>query len=87
MDDPCSNYRSILSFCSYYMEDFDYRSILVDSGSIVHWNMSIGITALEQSNHIMKDRLLKVLSLVHATCFPKVLEATAGDVLSTRVCC
>ena len=32
---PCSNYRSILSSCSYYLEDFDYRSILVDSGTIV----------------------------------------------------
>ena len=34
---PCSNYRSILSSSSYYLEDFDYRSILVDSGIIVHW--------------------------------------------------
>ena len=34
-DAPCSNYRSILSSSSYYMEDFDYRSILVDSGTIV----------------------------------------------------
>ena len=36
MDTPCSNYRSIVSSCSYYMGDFDYHSILVDSGSIVH---------------------------------------------------
>ena len=36
---PCSNYRSILSSCSYYLEDFDYRSILVDSGTIVHWEI------------------------------------------------
>ena len=34
-DASCSNYRSILSSCRYYREDFDYRSILVDSGSIV----------------------------------------------------
>ena len=33
---PCSNYRSIFSSGSYYLEDFDYRSILVDSGIIVH---------------------------------------------------
>ena len=32
------NYRSILNSCSYYLEDFDYRSILVDSGTIVQWN-------------------------------------------------
>ena len=38
-DVPCSNYRSILSFCRYYMEDFDYQSILVDSGSIVQWSV------------------------------------------------
>ena len=37
----------------------------------IHWNMSIGIRALEKRNHIMMDRLLKVLSLVHATCFSK----------------
>ena len=37
MDAPCRNYRSILSSCRYYMEDFDHRSILVDSGSIVQW--------------------------------------------------
>ena len=36
---PCSNYRSILSSGSYYLEDFDYRSILVDSGIIVHWQV------------------------------------------------
>ena len=35
----CSNYRSILSSGSYYLEDFDYRSILVDSGIIVQWIM------------------------------------------------
>ena len=35
-DAPGSIYRSILSSCRYYLEDFDYRSILVDSGSIVH---------------------------------------------------
>ena len=34
-DAPGSIYRSILSSCRYYMEDFDYRSILVNSGSIV----------------------------------------------------
>ena len=34
-DAPCSNYRNILFSCSYYMEDFDYRGILVDSGTIV----------------------------------------------------
>ena len=34
-DAPYSDYRSILSSCRYYMEDFDYWSILVDSGSIV----------------------------------------------------
>ena len=36
-DATCSNYRSILSSCSYYMEDFDYWSILFDDGDIVHW--------------------------------------------------
>ena len=35
---PCSNYRSILSSGSYYLEDFDYRSILVNSGIIVPWH-------------------------------------------------
>ena len=35
MDAPCSNYRNILSSCNYYMEDFDYRSILFDNGGIV----------------------------------------------------
>ena len=34
-DAPSSNYRSMLSSCSYYMEDFDYRSILFDNGDIV----------------------------------------------------
>ena len=38
MHAPCSNYRSILSSGSYYLEDFDYRSILVYSGTIVHWS-------------------------------------------------
>ena len=38
MHAPCSNYRSILSSGSYYLEDFDYRSILVDSGIIVQWS-------------------------------------------------
>ena len=33
-------YRSILSSCSYYLEDFDYWSILVDSGTIVQWSKS-----------------------------------------------
>ena len=28
--------------CSYYLEDFDYRSILVDSGIIVHCTKIIG---------------------------------------------
>ena len=37
LDAPCSNYRSILPSFSYYMEDFDYRRILVDSRTIVHW--------------------------------------------------
>ena len=36
-DAPGSIYRSILSSCRYYLEDFDYRSILVNSGTIVHW--------------------------------------------------
>ena len=40
MHAPCSNYRSILSSGSYYLEDFDYRSILVNSGIIVHWSMT-----------------------------------------------
>ena len=30
--------RGILSSCSYYLEDFDYRSILVNSGTIVQWS-------------------------------------------------
>ena len=34
MDAPCSNYRIISSSCSYYMEDFYYRSILFDNGDI-----------------------------------------------------
>ena len=38
---PGSCYRSILSSGSYYLEDFDYRSILVDSGIIVHCTNSI----------------------------------------------
>ena len=38
LDAPCSNYRSKLSSCRYNMEDFDHRSILVDSGSIVQWH-------------------------------------------------
>ena len=25
--------------CSYYLEDFDYRSILINSGTIVHWSI------------------------------------------------
>ena len=41
MHAPCSNYRSILSSGSYYLEDFDYRSILVDSGIIVHWRVQM----------------------------------------------
>ena len=40
---PCSNYRSILSSGSYYMEDFDYRSILVDSGIIVQCSSRNGL--------------------------------------------
>ena len=35
-DAPGSIYRSILSSCRYYLEDSDYRSILVDIGTIVH---------------------------------------------------
>ena len=31
---------STLSSCSYYMEDFDYQSILFDSGIIVHCTSS-----------------------------------------------
>ena len=37
LDAPCSNYRSILSSCSYYMEDFYYRNILFDNGDVVQW--------------------------------------------------
>ena len=37
-DAPGSIYRSILSSCRYYLEDFDCRSILVDSGTIVQWS-------------------------------------------------
>ena len=33
-DAPCSNYRSILSSCSYYIRDFDYRGILFDNGDV-----------------------------------------------------
>ena len=36
------NYRSILSSGSYYLEDFDYQSILVDSGIIVQWCAGFG---------------------------------------------
>ena len=36
-DNTCSNYRSMLSSCIYYMEDFYYRSILFDNGDNVHW--------------------------------------------------
>ena len=43
-DAPGSIYRSILSSCRYYLEDFDYRSILVDSGTIVHWRGWTGCT-------------------------------------------
>ena len=46
MHAPCSNYRSILSSGSYYLEDFDYRSILVDSGIIVHWSDAIHMKRL-----------------------------------------
>ena len=37
---PGSNYRRIICSCTNYpkyMENFDHRSILVDSGSIVHY--------------------------------------------------
>ena len=34
-------YRSILSSYRHCMEDFDYRSILVDSGSIVHCTIAL----------------------------------------------
>ena len=39
MHAQCSNYRSILSSGSYYLEDFDYWSILVNSGIIVQCRM------------------------------------------------
>ena len=34
-DATCSNYMSISSSCSYFMEDFDDRSTLFDNGDIV----------------------------------------------------
>ena len=36
LDATCSNYMSISSSCSYFMEDFDDRSTLFDNGDIVH---------------------------------------------------
>ena len=55
MDAPSSNCRSILSSCSYYMEDFYYRSILFDNGDIVqciaklfryHWCQNIELVKI-----------------------------------------
>ena len=37
------NYRCLLSSCSYYMEDFYYRSILFDNGDIVQWHTCLHI--------------------------------------------
>ena len=51
---PCSNYRSILSSGSYYLEDFDYRSILVDSGTIVHWFM-LRLLVLMRMHDVRRD--------------------------------
>ena len=61
MHAPCSDYRSILSFGSYYLEDFDYRSILVDSGIIVHWSSFFAKSTVVNVSKTLNEIKLKAV--------------------------
>ena len=81
----CSNYRSILSSCSYYPEDFNYRSILVDSGIIVHCsrydekstNNDIALLKLKQ-----KIDFKKYSGTVTPVCLPDLPRKYYGELVS-----
>ena len=74
----------LLPSWSYYMEDFDCRSILVDSGTIVQWrsinscpmstdarsyNYSGSLPAISEHHKSKKNRLIEVSSVLFALYF------------------
>ena len=69
-DAPGSIYRSILSSCRYYMEDFDYCSILVDSGSIVQ----CGENTMDISSNMSHSQMLGKFEYGGGPIFKVVLE-------------